>query len=115
MDTYREGCNRWRWFETKIEKKFYRSCFVNCLQQQNYVRLKALPEIKNYISELERKKWGERGLSIPKMINFFKKLLKVMDSNEQLSRVETGFRKFVLNEIIHVNSNEDHLPIPVYS
>ena len=38
-----------------------------------------------------------------------------MDSNEQLSRAETGFRKFVLEEIIHINRNEDHLPIPVYS
>ena len=38
-----------------------------------------------------------------------------MDSNEQLSRSETGFRKFVLEEIIHINRNEDHLPIPVYS
>ena len=38
-----------------------------------------------------------------------------MESNEQLSREESEFRKFVLNEIIYENSNEDHLPIPVYS
>ena len=38
-----------------------------------------------------------------------------MDSNEKLSRADTGFRKFVLEEIIHVNRKEDHLPIPVYS
>ena len=37
-----------------------------------------------------------------------------MDSNEQLSKAETGFIKFVLEEI-HINRNEDHLPIPVYS
>ena len=38
-----------------------------------------------------------------------------MDSNEQLMRAETGCRKFVLEEIIHINRNEDDLPIPVYS
>ena len=100
----------------KSKKKIYRSCFVNCLQQQNYVRLKALPEIKIYILELEER-IGQREINvgITKMINFFKRLLKVMDSNEKLSRADTGFRKFVLEEIIHVNRKEDHLPIPVYS
>ena len=39
----------------KLKRNIYRSCFVNCLQQQNYVRLKALPEIKKYIFELEKK------------------------------------------------------------
>ena len=38
-----------------------------------------------------------------------------MDSNQQLSRADTAFRKFVLEEIIHINRNEDHLPISVYS
>ena len=100
----------------KLKKNIYKSCFVNCLQQQNYVRLKALPEIKIYILELEER-IGQREINvgITKMINFFKRLLKVMDSNEKLSRADTGFRKFVLEEIIHVNRKEDHLPIPVYS
>ena len=38
----------------KLKRNIYRSSFVNCLQQQNYVRLKALPEIKSYIIELEK-------------------------------------------------------------
>ena len=44
----------------KLKRNIYRSSFVNCLQQQNYVRLKALPEIKNYIIELEKKMRRER-------------------------------------------------------
>ena len=32
-----------------------------------------------------------------------------------MSRADTSFRKFVLEEIIHENKNEDHLVISVYS
>ena len=104
--------------EKKLKKSIYKSSWINCLQEQNYIRSKALLEIKSYVGKMKENNEDEETEMThgkKQMLKFFEKLLKVMNPTENLTNGEKDFRKFVKKEIIHDSTKDEHLPIPVYS
>ena len=39
--------------EKKLKKSIYKSSWINCLQEQNYIRSKALLEIRSYVEKMK--------------------------------------------------------------
>ena len=105
-------------WKKKLKKSIYKSSWINCLQEQNYIRSKALFEIKSYVGKMKENNEDEETEMThgkKEMLKFFEKLLKVMNPTENLTNGEKNFQKFVKKEIIHDSTKDEHLPIPVYS
>ena len=102
--------------KNKLKKSIYRSSWINCLQQQNYIRSKAIREIKAYIEKIKHEE-DENNMTFGRkqMIKFFGKMCKVMNVTEQLTPAEISFKSFLLKEIIYDSGTDEHLPVSVYS
>ena len=130
VDTTR---NYFRWFHIKPQKvkgdtiddligdSLYESIWVGNLQQKNLVRIKALPEIMEYIDSIDNGQVDSLPLTIgmASMVALFKKIdhcIKVEESDEnELDEEEGQFYDFAMEHLIHQDEDDNHLPVPVYS
>ena len=91
----------------KLRKSIFRSSWINCLPQQNYIRSKAICEIKTYIEKIKNKE-EENNMTFGRkeMIKFFGKMCNVMNLTEDLTPAEIRFKTFLMKETIYTTVAE---------
>ena len=102
--------------DRKLQNNMNESCFIDGLQNQVCIRIKALPEIMQYIDSLEQS--DDVLHPIYSIANLFSRIKSLIDLNTSdsntLNNEEKERLKFYHEELLY-DDKKRHLPISVYS
>ena len=105
-----------------IDVQLEESCWIDCLQRRIRVRKKALPEIMNFINDIQEEGQDDEGRI--KLMDLFRRINElVMNTNcanlnenhEGLDEQNLLFQHHVYENLLFADDDKNHLPIPVFS